>query len=321
MKELNPVQRYNRKLKEKKKLRRTIHKLNKRQDEPYEPRKRHKSPEPEPSNDPMLQELITAHSLRKRDEPDVVEEHIEEPVELPVQKPQTVLLPTSLIHKQMNQTLKEGDDSSSSVDEEPPPLEDMSEFLAKRHIVEEAPKAVIVQPQAVPAAKPKASGLKKGFFNAAPKPKAKVKKQPEIPLIKAKQQRNPLELPDVQAAMQYTETNQSEWLSPALMEKIASNPTLTAGFSNPVCMQAIQEFQKDPARAKARYASDAVVTTFLVEFAKLMAGHFGTLAEEKKTDLDRKIEADPELQVLMQDKDVQHLLRTLQSGVQVELHE
>mmetsp|Transcript_32684 Transcript_32684/g.56845 ORF Transcript_32684/g.56845 Transcript_32684/m.56845 type:complete len:168 (+) Transcript_32684:1316-1819(+) len=114
MKELNPVQRYNRKLKEKKKLRRTIHKLNKRQDEPYEPRKRHKSPEPEPSNDPMLQELITAHSLRKRDEPDVVEEHIEEPVELPVQKPQTVLLPTSLIHKQMNQTLKEGDDSSSS---------------------------------------------------------------------------------------------------------------------------------------------------------------------------------------------------------------
>jgi hypothetical protein len=58
----------------------------------------------------------------------------------------------------------------------------------------------------------------------------------------------------------------------------------------------------------------------LVEFSKLMASHFGDLAEEKKTDLDRKIEADPELHALMQDDDVKMLLQALQSGVQVELH-
>jgi hypothetical protein len=50
-----------------------------------------------------------------------------------------------------------------------------------------------------------------------------------------------------------------------------------------------------------------------------MASHFGDLAEEKKSDLDRKMEADPELQALMQD-DVKMLLQALQSGVLVELH-
>lgn len=96
--ELNPVERYNRKLKEKKKLRCLIHKLNKRQDEPYQPKKRREeSPEPEPTNDPMLQQLITAHSLRKQEEAEA--EVQEQAVELPTVKQPVILLPTSLILK------------------------------------------------------------------------------------------------------------------------------------------------------------------------------------------------------------------------------
>lgn len=210
------------------------------------------------------------------------------------------------------------------MEEEPPPLEDMSEYLAKRNVVQDAPKAVIKPTEQPPMSKPKESGLKKGFFSA---PKTKPKKKAQaITLIKPQLKKNPLELPEVQAAMQYTEMNQSgmiylEWLSPALMEKIATNPTLTAGFTNPSCMQAIEMFRTDPISAKARYSSDPVVTGFLVEFSKLMAGHFGGMAEEKKSDLDRKIESDPELQELMQDKDVIYLLKALQSGMQLELHE
>jgi hypothetical protein len=93
------------------------------------------------------------------------------------------------------------------MEEGPPPLEDMTDFLAKRQVVQPQPKATIVSPSDVPQPKPTASGLKKGFFSA---PKAKRKKAaPELPLLKPKAQRNPLELADVQAAMQYTETNQA----------------------------------------------------------------------------------------------------------------
>jgi hypothetical protein len=107
--ELNPVERYNRKLKEKKKLRGLIHKLNKRQDEPFIPRKRQASPEPEPSNDPMLQQLITARSLRKREEePELVPEEI---VEVVAPKQPTVLMPTSLVFRPVQMEVSE--DSSS----------------------------------------------------------------------------------------------------------------------------------------------------------------------------------------------------------------
>lgn len=53
-------------------------------------------------------------------------------------------------------------------------------------------------------------------------------------------------------------------------------------MSNPKCLAAIQALQEDPAKALATYRSDPVVSVFLQEFGKMMAGHFEGLAEQQQ---------------------------------------
>ncbi len=47
-----------------------------------------------------------------------------------------------------------------------------------------------------------------------------------------------------------------EWMTPEFLSKIASNPVLLKGFSNPDSMQAISLFQSDPKKALQLYGKN-----------------------------------------------------------------
>lgn len=124
------------------------------------------------------------------------------------------------------------------------------------------------------------AGLKKGFFDTKPKAKA-TPKVAEIPTIKAnKIKQEPLVIPEVQEAMQYLNQNTEAWLTPKLLEQFANNPNLAKGLVNPRLMNAVEELKKDPQLAKTKYRYDTEVQEFYIEFSKIMAGHFGSLAQQ-----------------------------------------
>ena len=162
-------------------------------------------------------------------------------------------------------------------------------------------------------------GLKKGFFNAVPKKKKKAKKRAakdrtkateavdfeittesakkldekakeEIPFLRAKKGNandpaNPLSnlrIPEVQAAMKNTLNNKKEWMTPDLLRRFASNPKLALGLQNPRFVKAMEELQKDPEAAMAKYKDDAALQDFLQEFMGLMGDHMVNLGESKK---------------------------------------
>ena len=162
-------------------------------------------------------------------------------------------------------------------------------------------------------------GLKKGFFNTAPKKKRKAKKRAakdrtkateavdfeittesakkldekakeEMPFLRAKKGNandpanplNNLRIPEVQAAMKNTLNNKKEWMTPDLLRRFASNPKLALGLQNPRFVKAMEELQKDPEAAMAKYKDDAALQDFLQEFMGLMGDHMVNLGESKK---------------------------------------
>lgn len=199
-------------------------------------------------------------------------------------------------------------------DDEPPPLEDMTEFLASKGIevpvkTRPMPEAAKVEVAAKPA--PFAAGMKKGFFNQP------VRKKKEIVEVKPVKKENPLVLKEVQEAMKYTNENTSEWLNPTLMQRFAEHPFLAAGMSNPRLMEAVNELQKDPSLATTKYKYDQEVQSFFTEFSKIMADHFGRLAENKQ----KTFENDAEVKNILEDPQVQKVIAKMQNGKPVDFHQ
>lgn len=209
-------------------------------------------------------------------------------------------------------------------DDEPPPLEDMTEYLAARGIKPEEKSKPIEVVKEVKVEEKKvekfASGIKKGFFNQAPKQAKKVVKkvEPEIVEIKKtnKPQENPLVLKEVQQAMNYTTQNTQEWLTPELLQRIAEHPFLAKGMSDPRLMAAVNELQKDASLATTKYKHDQEVQVFFTEFSKIMADHFGRIAQDKQ----KTFEDDPEVKSILEDEQVVALLKAMQSGKPVDFH-
>jgi hypothetical protein len=217
-------------------------------------------------------------------------------------------------------------------DDEPPPLEDMSEYLQSRgfqQVPESRPlpaapsNPVPSTSNPVPSTSSKSSfapSLKKGFFNQSSKSKAPstVQKKSEIIEIKkpSKPAENPLVLKDVQQAMNYTTQNTSEWMTPELLQRLAEHPFLAQGLSNMRIMSAVTELQKDPSLASTKYKHDQEVQVFFTEFSKIMADHFGRLAETKQ----KTFEDDPEVKSILQDEQVVKLLKAMQKGKPVDFH-
>lgn len=63
-------------------------------------------------------------------------------------------------------------------------------------------------------------------------------------------------------------------MTPEFMKKLASNPLLSRGLTNPRFMAAIGEFQSQPEKAKKKYANDKDVRDFMTAFYSLMGEHF-----------------------------------------------
>ena len=199
--------------------------------------------------------------------------------------------------------------------------------------------------------------MKKGFFNTAPQKKKKAKKsasqdrtkateavdfeittesakkldekaKDDIPFLRAKKGNsndpanplNNLRIPEVQAAMKNTLNNQKEWMTPDLLRRFASNPKLALGLQNPRFVKAMEELQKDPEAAMAKYKDDAALQDFLQEFMGLMGDHMVNLGENKKEQeakkqkqqqeaMQKELEkADPEVAKVLRNQEVASIL-------------
>lgn len=221
----------------------------------------------------------------------------------------------------------------SDSDEEPPPLEDMSQYLPTKP--QPAPIAPVVERNIpVKPAKPPpkddssfGQGLKKGFFSSKPAPKPAPKSSPIPPPTEIIDVRpthpktSGLVLSEVQQVMQYTEECQQEWLTPDLLQRFAQNPVLARGFMNPRCMAAVEEMRTNPRAATEKYGKDPELMEFLRAFAGLMAEQFGEIGKKKQEEAEMKANTDPEVQALLQDRGVKKVIRRMQKGKPVDLHE
>jgi len=108
------------------------------------------------------------------------------------------------------------------------------------------------------------------------------------PKIKKKDQQqqdfqSSLRFDEVQNAMKSTVENQSQWMTPDFLERVAKNPKLAMAMTNPRCMQAMQEFQTDPTGAAEKYKDDEMVNTFMQEFMGMMGDQMHKLGEKEKS--------------------------------------
>jgi len=172
----------------------------------------------------------------------------------------------------------------------------------------EAAAAKTAEKKAVTASFGDGWGLKKGFLlgggggaggggkkPAAAKPAAAAAPADTRPLIKptapagaATGGKSSLVLDEVQTAMhegveplRRTLADQGKWLTPDLLSKVGSNPKLMAGMANPRCMAALDEMQRDPKAAMAKYKDDKEVTEFFSLFMSVMGDHFTKLGEKE----------------------------------------
>lgn len=139
-----------------------------------------------------------------------------------------------------------------------------------------------------------------------------------------------LRMDDVQQAMKATVENQSQWMTPELMMRMASNPKLAMGMANPRCMQAMQDFQTNPKMAQEKYKDDAMVNTFMTEFMGLMGDHMQKMGEKetRNKELNEKVAkeeamkkvknedpevanalSNPEIMGLLQDEEMKEVMK------------
>jgi hypothetical protein len=226
--------------------------------------------------------------------------------------------------------------------------------------------------EAVTAPKPGAnlkpsSGLKKGFLSggsssrsankaaSAAKPSSSSSSLASscgssssggaMPTLRADQaaKAKSLQLPEVQGAIEAEQAEAAKlgggkngspsWMTPDLLQKIASSPVLRKAFTDPRCQTAMSEMQTNPQEAMRKYGDNPEMRTFLQTFMKLMGEHFTKLAEKeeaeqapKMTPEQRKAQevaqtamADPEVRTIVQEPKVQALLQQMQSGQPFEL--
>lgn len=136
------------------------------------------------------------------------------------------------------------------------------------------------------------AGLKKGFFSSGKgkAPKSEKAKEPEdIPFITGSvdpeaARKESLKLPEVQKAMFLQQSQKlkedTNWVTPQLMQALASRPDLSKAMGDPKIQEAMQLMQSDPDAAKLRYKNDPDVTKFMKEFTGLMATHFEVLSNQ-----------------------------------------
>jgi len=135
-------------------------------------------------------------------------------------------------------------------------------------------------------------------------------------------------------------SSKDKWLTEGLMQQVSTNPKLLSGFQDPETMQAIALMQTNPKEAMQKYKNNPKVTEFLIEFSKLMGGHFEELEKKEKkaeknippveiikesktkeqVELEKKL-ADPQVQALLQEEQIQNFLKRLQMGEPLDFYQ
>ena len=64
----------------------------------------------------------------------------------------------------------------------------------------------------------------------------------------------------------------SDWVTDDLLQKIKNNDRLAKKLSNPGFAQALNEFQRNPKAAMAKYGSNPEMQAFLMEFCGILGG-------------------------------------------------
>ncbi|TMW67743.1 hypothetical protein Poli38472_007415 [Pythium oligandrum] len=152
------------------------------------------------------------------------------------------------------------------------------------------------------------SGLKKGFFNAAPKKTSKAtasqttgnqrldvddtkRRNERLQIVNASDSKKTANqsrddsfvFPEVQAALEsMNHLNPNEWMNEAFFEKISKHPNLLQALQNPRFTQAISDLQKDPKAAMLKYQKDEAVSTMLRDFLGFLGDHFEQLDKQMK---------------------------------------
>ena len=209
-------------------------------------------------------------------------------------------------------------------DDDVPPLEDMSAFLVKppalvkqSTLVKTDLKDTVSPTQDIRKTEATFSGLKKGFFDSK-SPKSAIvqkKKDHHIPLIKPKKDaKNPLVFDQVQNVIQQ---NNSEWMTPDLLEKIEKSPTLSKAFQDPLFTVALSEMSSNPSNALKKYQKERPdLIHALKEFASIMGNQFAksTMAQIPK-DLEKheqkildNVFSNSEVQDALKDEQIQKIL-------------
>ncbi|KAI8821393.1 uncharacterized protein EV422DRAFT_528001 [Fimicolochytrium jonesii] len=202
-------------------------------------------------------------------------------------------------------------------DEDVPPLEDMTEEVARmekvrqRSAVPERSDPTANEEFLIEVAKPEVEhlasqvkpktqqsktqptktdksfgGLKKGFFSSSPRSgasRAADPPRPNIPVIKPKAPAaDGLRFDEVQQAMrsQMSMLDKQEWLTPAFLERIEKSPHLARALADPAFQQAAAEMSKNPQAAFKKYAVQRPdLLQALREFAGMLGESLTSIAE------------------------------------------
>lgn len=213
-------------------------------------------------------------------------------------------------------------------------------------------------------------GLKKGFLSSgshgnkakkAPRQPQPMDETEVVPYIRGTgdvdaSKTASLQLPEVQKALKEGAAQlkgDQSWVTPQLLNALASRPHLAQAMSNPRIQEAMRLMQDDPDRARVNYRDDVEVMRFLKDFSELMATHFDVLGKEApdprrieqqgttangggrqgaKGNLpaagadaeDQRVQEalkDPAVVAAFRDPEVQALLASLRAGRPLELHE
>merc|ERR1711934_964449 len=129
-------------------------------------------------------------------------------------------------------------------------------------------------------------GFKKGFFDAAPKKAPKKKKEEEMIVLRPKEKPKPkghiegFEMPSidvtasqVNSVLDMKDKPTDQWMSPELLQAIASDPELLKGFQDPEMQKMMEEIGKDP-KAVEKYQDNKRLMKFYERYIKLASSCF-----------------------------------------------
>merc|ERR1711959_771916 len=129
-------------------------------------------------------------------------------------------------------------------------------------------------------------GFKKGFFNNEKKKKKAVKKEDAIEVLRPKEKAKPkgyiegFEMPQidvsatqVQNVMNMKDVPTDQWMSPELLQAIASDPELLMGFQDPEIQKVMAEVGADPT-AIEKHRDNKKLMKFYEKYIKLASAMF-----------------------------------------------